>query len=88
MVIGDIITIRVREAQALYTEYWLQKLGIPYEGGLSPEIVAEHKTSKSKNHALSKEKVAAATNVGTVDFIDHISNFVERIVSILPVESD
>ena len=30
MIVGDTITFRVREAQALYTQYWLQHDGIPY----------------------------------------------------------
>jgi hypothetical protein len=33
MVIDDVITLRVREAQAKYTQYLLNQMGVPYQGG-------------------------------------------------------
>lgn len=35
LVIGDEISIRVREAQSDYTAMWLGRMGVPYTGGLS-----------------------------------------------------
>jgi len=84
MVIGDIITLRVREAQALYTEYWLHSLGVPFEGGLSHESAAKYKVSETDNIPSTKTKVAVASNGGVVGLLDQISRLVDKVASALP----
>lgn len=81
MVIGDVITLRVREAQALYTQYWLEQLGIPYEGGLSPEVAAQYKATNKMHNSSSQEETQEEAKPGRTGITDSINEFADRIAS-------
>jgi len=87
MVIGDTITIRVREAQALYTEYWLQKMGIPYQGGLSLEKADKYRNAKSKEQASAPKKGTQGERAGLAPVLNSIDTVVDGIVSSLSPRS-
>jgi len=84
MVIGDLITIRVREAQAIYAEYWLQKLGIPFEGGLSPEVAAKYRNVIPQKHGTFQETGVVKKSLGFTSVIDAINDLADRIAAHLP----
>jgi hypothetical protein len=50
MAIGDTITLRVREAQSAETEYWLQRMGMPYECTVSPEAAYAARFEATQRH--------------------------------------
>lgn len=79
MVIDDFITIRVREAQALYTQYWLEQLGIPYEGGLSPEATARYRANSSVLDAPKKGSTQEGKDAEHKDVVGSISDLADRI---------
>ena len=48
LAVNDTVLFSVREPQADYTEYWLQRKGIAYEGGLSPKKSAMYRRRKKR----------------------------------------
>jgi hypothetical protein len=82
LVVGDTITIRVREAQALYTEYWLQKMGIPYQGGLSLEKAEQYRRAQSrKGGASTPTPDVPKKQPGLASILDAIEAVVDGIAS-------
>jgi hypothetical protein len=58
MIIGDVFTLRVRLGQAEYTQHWLEKMGIAYQGGVakgaSRKAKRTKKTKKAKRSLLQR----------------------------------
>jgi hypothetical protein len=50
MAISDTITLRVREAQSAETEYWLQRMGMPYECTVSAEMAYAARFEQAQRH--------------------------------------
>lgn len=74
MVIDDVITLRVREAQALYTQYWLEQMGLPYQGGISAETAAKYRRPQGVGSKRSSEK-----SKGIDGIVDAINKMADRM---------
>jgi hypothetical protein len=72
MVIGDTITLRVRKAQALYTQHWLMTLGMPYQCGIPAGNSVNYRRAKS-----AAQKQPEGKSTGTI--IDAINNLADRL---------
>lgn len=79
MVIGDSISIRVRKAQALYTQYWLEQLGIPYQGGLSPKEAELYRTAHKRTDVETHQVPLEQETTNRKDTVDSINGLVDRI---------
>lgn len=89
MVIGDNIILRVREAQALYAEYWLQRMGVPYEGGLSLEAAEKYRAARPQTEREGPEPERAAPKkraglTGVLDSIDTVADGIKSSLSADP----
>jgi hypothetical protein len=74
MVIDDVITLRVHEAQALYAQYWLNQMGVPYQGGISAASAAKYRQPKE---AVSKTSPPQRKELGSI--VNAINNIADRI---------
>ncbi len=71
--VNDTIIFRVRQAQARYTHYMLERAGVPYYGGLNEASSSRELQSKAVN------KTQAPTR-GLLDHcLDSINNFTNNL---------
>ena len=72
-IFNGLITFRVRRAQARYTQYWLERNGIPYVGGVKS-------TQQSfTSHPQSNLTQRTAKNDQLRVFIDQTNNLLDKL---------
>lgn len=74
MVVGDLITFAVREAQARYALYWLERHGLAYESSLH-ESARLSPRKRPEQHAPEQRKPAR----GIDGLLDGIAGFVDGL---------
>lgn len=76
MMVDEMITFRVRKAQARYAQYLMDRAGIPYHGGLATRSGRQPVRTPGAPHASAAPPKPASTLQRS---LDGLAGFVDRI---------